>query len=71
MVTSRDWRFALVDGFVRAAWATTREAGRTVLGIEPFGRLSKATKDELVAEGTKLLRFVDENGHDVVMRPSR
>jgi len=71
VVTSRDWRFALVDGFVRAAWATTREAGRTVLGIEPFERLSKATKDELVAEGTKLLRFVDENGHDVVMRPSR
>jgi Winged helix DNA-binding domain len=71
VVTSRDWRVVLVDGFVRAMWTTKREAGRTVLEIEPLARLPKTTQDELVAEGTKLLRFVDEDGRDVVLRPTR
>jgi hypothetical protein len=57
----------LVDGFVRAMWTTKREAGRTVLEVEPFERLSKTTKNELVAEGTTLLRFMNEDGHDVIV----
>jgi hypothetical protein len=61
----------LVDGFVRALWTTKREAGRPVLEVEPFQRLSKTTKDELVAEGTDLLRFVDEEGRDVIVRAHR
>jgi hypothetical protein len=71
VVTSRDWRLVLVDGSVRAMWTTRRDAGRTVLEIEPFERMSKTARDELVAEGTKLLRFVDEDGRDVVLRPTR
>jgi len=71
VVTSRDWRLVLVDGFVRASWATKREAGRTVLEVEPFERLTKTAKDDLVAEGTELLRFVDEDGRDVVVRAHR
>jgi hypothetical protein len=61
----------LVDGFVRASWTTKQEAGGTVLEIEPFERLSKMTKDELVAEGKELLRFVDEDGRDVIVRAHR
>ena len=71
MVTSRDWRLVLVDGFVGASWTTKREAGRTVLEIEPFERLSKTTKDELVAVGTELLRFIDEDGRDVIVGTHR
>jgi hypothetical protein len=71
VVTSRDWRLVLVDGFVRAMWTTKRDAGRTVLEIEPFERVSKTARDELVTEGTKLLRFVDEDGRDVILRPTR
>ncbi len=71
VVTSRDWRLVLVDGFVRAMWTIKRGAGRTVLEIEPLGRLPKTAQDELVSEGTKLLRFWDENGRDVVLRPAR
>src|SRR5205807_2708586 len=51
VVTSRDWRLVLVDGFVRGMWTTNREAGRTVLEIEPFERVSKTAQDELVSEG--------------------
>ena len=71
VVTSRDWRLVLVDGFVRASWTTKREAGRTVLEVEPFERLLKMAKDQVVAEGTELLRFVDENGGDVIIRAHR
>jgi Winged helix DNA-binding domain len=71
VVTSRDWRLVLVDGFVRALWTTTREAGRTVLEIEPFERLTKTAQAEVVAEGRKLLRFVDHDGRDVIVRTSR
>jgi hypothetical protein len=71
VVTSRDWRLVLVDGFVRAMWTTKREAGRTVLEVEPFERLSKTVKDEIVAEGTDLLRFVDEDGRDVIVGTHR
>jgi len=67
VVTSRDWRLVLVDGFVGASWTTKREAGRTVLEVEPFERLSKTAKDELVAEGTELVRFVDEDGRVVIV----
>jgi hypothetical protein len=61
----------LVDGFVRASWTTKREAGRTVVEIEPFERLSKTAKDELVAEGTELLRFLDEDARDGIVRVHR
>jgi len=67
VVTSRDWRLVLVDGFVCASWTTKREAGQTVLEVEPFERLSKTAKDELVAEGTELVRFVDEDGRVVIV----
>ena len=46
----------LVDGFVAGTWKIER--GK--LALEPFGRLSKKTKDELAREGEKLVQFVEE-----------
>jgi hypothetical protein len=71
VVTSRDWRLVLVDGFAGAMWTIKRDAGRTVLEIVPLERLPKTAQDELAAEGTKLLRFVDQRGRAVVLRPTR
>jgi len=71
VVTSRNWRFALVDGFVRAMWTMRREGGRAILEIEPLERLPKTATDELIAEGTRLLELVDQEGRDVVIRQAR
>jgi winged helix DNA-binding protein len=71
VVTSRDRRVALVDGFVRAMWTIEREDGRAILEIEPLERLSKTATDELGAEGTKLLQLLDEDGRDVRFRSTR
>jgi hypothetical protein len=71
VVTSRDWRVALVDGFVRAMWTIRRGDGRTVLEIEPLERLSSTATEELLVEGAKLLRFVDDEGRDVIVSVPR
>jgi len=70
VVTSRDWRLALVDGFVRAMWTIRREGGRAILEIEPLERLPKTATEELIIEGTKLLQLWDRDGRDVVLRPT-
>jgi hypothetical protein len=49
---------------------TKLEAG-TILEVEPFERLSKTAKDELVREGMELLRFMGEDGHDVIVGAHR
>ena len=71
VVSSRDWRLVLVDGFVRATWAVERKAEGAVLEVEPFERLSRAQVDALVAEGTALLRFwsPDAANHEVRVKP--
>jgi hypothetical protein len=71
VVTSRDWRLVLVDGFVRAMWTIKREGGRTNLEIEPLERLSKSARSELATEGTKLLQLVEERGGDVIVSVPR
>ena len=68
VVTSRDWRLVLVDGFVRAMWTIKRNDGRAVLEIEPLERLPETATEELIVEGTRLLRFVDEDGREVIVR---
>jgi hypothetical protein len=44
----------LVDGVVRGTWAIERKK----VALEPFGRLPKAARDELLAEGEQLMRFL-------------
>jgi hypothetical protein len=67
VVTSRDWRLLLVDGFVRALWTTHREADRAILAIEPFERLTRDDGVSVSAEAERLLRFLEPNAseHDI------
>jgi hypothetical protein len=44
----------LVDGFVAGTWKVEKKRVR----IEPFARLPKAVRDELEAEGERLLEFL-------------
>jgi hypothetical protein len=47
----------VVDGFVRAHWRLTKTAKHTTLEIELFDRAAARRRDELEAEGRRLLRF--------------
>lgn len=48
----------LVDGFVRGIWHIERNTGSAKLLIQPFEQLSNATRQELRAEGERLLHWV-------------
>lgn len=48
----------LVDGFAAGSWSLTATKTKATLEAKAFGTLAKAVKDELVAEGEALLRFV-------------
>jgi hypothetical protein len=67
VVTSRDWRLLLVDGFVRASWTTRRDGDRAILEIEPFDRLAGDERSGVTAEAERLLRFLepDASAQDV------
>jgi hypothetical protein len=49
----------LVDGSVAGKWRVERTKRVAELRLEPFARLPAATRDEAVAEGERLLRFVE------------
>lgn len=55
----------LIDGFVAGTWATVRRTRDTVVAITPFRRLGRAEKTALVAEGTRLARFVAPDAKSV------
>ena len=59
----------LVDGFVRALWVPRRH----ILEVSPFVRpLSAAERDEISAEGRRLLEFLAPGGkHEVKFLPVR
>ncbi|MGY1739389.1 MULTISPECIES: winged helix DNA-binding domain-containing protein [unclassified Blastococcus] len=48
----------LVDGLVRATWAARRDGDATVLVVRASGPLSAAERDEVRAEGARLLGFL-------------
>jgi|SRR5215217_887050 len=48
----------LVDGFAAGSWSLAATRTKATLTATPFGTLAKAAKDEIVAEGETLLRFV-------------
>jgi hypothetical protein len=68
VTSSRDWRLALVDGFVRAMWSITRDGDRAVLEIKPFEPPSNEDAEALVEEGARLLRFVMSDVPDHVVK---
>ena len=49
----------LVDGRVAGTWRMERAKTAASLVLEPFGALSKNTREELVEEGAALLRFAE------------
>ena len=58
----------LVDGELRATWWIEREGtGAAILGIRPFGRLSKRDREEVEAEAQRMVDFAagDANTRDV------
>ena len=66
--TEIGWGTALVDGFTAARWKFPRETD--VLHIEPFRRLTRAERDDLTAEGMRLLAFLGvERGSVRIGRP--
>jgi hypothetical protein len=58
----------LVDGFVAGLWRIEKKGKTATLSLEPFGRLSKATRAELEGEGEALVRFVEPAAKDVAVR---
>ena len=56
----------LVDGLLRATWAARREDDATILTVRPSGPLTAAERDEVGAEGERLLAFLAPGrAHDV------
>jgi winged helix DNA-binding protein len=57
----------LIDGFVHGTWAIVKRRGQATLRIEPFTPLSAQDRDELTAEGARLLDFAatEAGTHDI------
>lgn len=57
----------LVDGFVAGTWRTEKSRGTATLVIEPFGSLSRTSRQNLSDEGERLIRFIgyDAERHEV------
>ncbi|BDI30042.1 hypothetical protein CCAX7_20930 [Capsulimonas corticalis] len=51
----------LVDGYVAGTWTTERKKRSATLILKPFAPLPQAVKEELSAEGHRLLRFMEED----------
>jgi hypothetical protein len=49
----------LLDGFVAGTWKVERQRGEARLIITPFAPLASTTQEELLAEGERLIRFVE------------
>jgi Winged helix DNA-binding domain len=63
----------LVDGTLRATWWIEREGRRgATLGIRPFRELSATEREEVVAEGRRMLDFAaaDATARDVRFEPA-
>jgi hypothetical protein len=51
----------LIDGFAAGSWTIARKRDTATLTIEPFAKLPRAARDELVAEAEALLRFAEDS----------
>jgi hypothetical protein len=60
----------MVDGFVCAMWAVRRDKASARMEIRPSSPLSGQSRDEVLGEGARLLRFVaPDTDHDVAFTP--
>ena len=51
----------LVDGFVAGTWKIEAGGNAAALVVEPFERLAKHDREALLAEGERLIRFVEDS----------
>jgi hypothetical protein len=58
----------LVDGFVRGAWKVEKTKGAATMTITPFAALTKQNRENLAAEGEKLVRFVEADAKSYEVR---
>ena len=58
----------LIDGFVRGAWKVEKKKGAAALLIEPFEPLTADQRAEVIAEGEKLVRFVEPDAKSYEVR---
>jgi hypothetical protein len=73
LATGRFVNNLLVDGTLRATWWIEREGRRgATLGIRPFRELSATEREEVVAEGRRMLDFAaaDATARDVRFEPA-
>ena len=49
----------LVDGFVAGTWKVEKAKGTATLAIDPFAKLPKTSRDALVDQAERLVRFVE------------
>jgi hypothetical protein len=54
------WGTVLIDGFTAARWRAVLTKGDTRLRVEPFRTLRPRERDEVEAEGTRLLGFLTD-----------
>ena len=58
----------LADGFVAGVWKVEKSKNVAELVIEPFSKLAKRDRVELIEEGERLIRFVEPNASSFEVR---
>lgn len=61
----------LVDGFAAGLWTVERKKKTAALAIKPFAPLDQSVQNELIEEGSKLLRFMEEDAGEYEVRLPR
>jgi hypothetical protein len=58
----------LVDGIVAGMWNVERTRDKATLLLEPFAPLPRKARDELAAEGERLLRWIEDDATSFAVR---
>jgi hypothetical protein len=58
----------LVDGFVAGTWRVEAQGASATLLLRPFEGLPAKARGELITEGARLLRFVEEDAQKLEVR---
>jgi Winged helix DNA-binding domain len=58
----------LVDGTVAGMWNVERKGHRATLRLEPFAPLPRRARDEVAAEGERLMRWIEDDATSFAVR---
>jgi hypothetical protein len=58
----------LVDGVVAGMWTVERKRDSATLRLEPFAPLPRKPRDELTAEGERLVRWIEDDATSFAVR---